>query len=56
MNWSLEGKVILLLTVLVSRTLLIVKFYFIPQVDGFLELTMEHDMKRNMQSFEKVIH
>lgn len=56
LNWSLEGKVILLLTVLVSLTLLIVKFYFIPQVDGFLELTMEHDMKRNMQSFEKVIH
>ncbi len=31
------------------------KFYFIPKVDTFLELSIEHDMKSNMNAFEKVI-
>ncbi|PCI29528.1 MAG: hypothetical protein COB67_04000 [SAR324 cluster bacterium] len=35
---------------------LVIKFYFIPKVDQFIELSIEHDMKANMKSFEKVIH
>jgi len=41
---------------LVILMLLAIKFYFIPKVDHFLELSVEHEMKRNMESFEKVIH
>ncbi len=53
---TLNGKFILLLSVLIVVTLVAVKFYFIPKVDGFLEMSVEHDMKRNMEAFEKIIH
>jgi len=53
---SIKGKFILLMCALVILMLLAIKFYFIPKVDHFLELSVEHEMKRNMESFEKVIH
>lgn len=36
-------------------TILVFKFYFIPKVDRFLELSVEQNMKSNMIAFEKVI-
>ncbi|MBF0276300.1 MAG: hypothetical protein HQM13_00855 [SAR324 cluster bacterium] len=52
---TIKGKFILLLWILVLSMALAIKFYFIPQTDRFLEKSVEHDMKRNMEAFTKII-
>ena len=54
-NKSLNFKFLSLLISISLLIILVIKFYFIPQVDTFLELSIEHDMKSNMRVFEKVI-
>lgn len=52
---TIKGRFILLLWGMVLLMALAIKFYFIPQTDSFLEKSVEHDMKRNMEAFTKII-
>ncbi len=53
---TIKGKLILLLWGMVLFMAMAIKFYFIPTTDSFLELSVENDMKRNMEAFGRVIH
>ena len=55
-NKSIQFKILSLLCLVATLFTLVIKFYFIPQVDQFIELSIEHDMKKNMESFEKIVH
>ncbi|MBF0351928.1 MAG: hypothetical protein HQM11_12920 [SAR324 cluster bacterium] len=53
---TINGKWVMLLSVTGVLVVICAKFYFIPQVDRFLEMSIEFDMKQNMIAFEKIIH
>ncbi|MBF0239400.1 MAG: hypothetical protein HQM12_16990 [SAR324 cluster bacterium] len=53
---TINGKWGMLLSITGVLVVICVKFYFIPQVDRFLEMSIEFDMKQNMIAFEKIIH
>ena len=53
---KISAKITSLAIALISLVAIIIKFYFIPVTDNFLEISLREQMKRDMQSFEQVLH
>ncbi len=53
---KIAHKIAILFLILITVVSFIIKGYFMPIVDGYLELSVQDQMMKDMAAFEKVIH